>query len=72
MNAAGAGGGQANAQSSGVFGIAASGEGRRFLMSHLNEPELILVGSQRGENSVHAIAGESENGVDTPLDQPLN
>ena len=41
-------------------------------MPHLNEAQLVLMGSQRFEESVDAVAGKTEDRIDAPLDQPLN
>ena len=43
VNAAGAGGGQADAEAAGVLGVAAGGEGGGLLVPHLDEPQLVLV-----------------------------
>src|SRR5579883_451948 len=72
VNAAGSGGGDADAQPTGPFGVGASVERRRFLMPNLNEPDSILVGAQRLNHAVDAVTRKAENRIDAPIDQRLN
>ena len=72
VNAAGTGCGAAYAEAAGVFRVADSGEGRGLFMPHLDEAKLVLMGAQRLEETVHAVAGKSEDGIHAPLDEPFN
>ena len=47
VDAAGPGGGEADAELAGPFGIGAGHEGRRFLVPHLDEADLVLARAQR-------------------------
>ncbi len=62
----------AHAQFAAEFGIAAGGECRCFFMPDLDESDLVLVSSECFENSVYAVARQSEKDFDTPIDQSLN
>ncbi len=72
VDAARPGGGHADAEPAGVLGIAAGGEGGGFLVAHLDELDLVLVRAQRLEDAVDAVAGEAEDRLDAPVDQPLD
>jgi len=72
MNASGAGGRKTNSKTAGELGIAAGGEGGRFLVPHLDESQFLLMRAQCLEDAVNAISGETENGIDSPLDEPLD
>jgi len=50
---------QADAEGAGVLGMAASREGGRLLMPHLDELDFFLVRAQGLKDAVDAIAGES-------------
>ena len=67
MNAAGAGGGQADAEPAGVLGVGAGHEGRGLLVPHLDEADLVLARAQRLHDAVDAVAGKSEDHVDAPV-----
>jgi len=41
-------------------------------MSNLDETDFVLAGSQTFENAVNAIAGQSEDCRDSPINQTLN
>ena len=72
MHAAGARGRAADADSSGVFGVAAGSKGGRLFVPNLNELQLVLVCAQRFEEAVDTIPGIPEDGIHTPFDQPFN
>src|SRR6185437_10302063 len=72
MNASGTGGREAHSETSGELGVAAGGEGGRLFVSHLDEPHLVLVRAQSLEDAVNAISRKTKNGIDSPLDQPLD
>jgi hypothetical protein len=63
---------QADAEPSGVLGVAAGGEGRRLLVPHLHELQLVLVRMQGFEDAVDAVSGKAKDGVHAPLLQPLD
>ncbi len=72
MDAAGSRRRQADAQPASEFRVAAGGKCRRLLVAHLDESDAILPGAQRFEDTVHAIAGKSEDGVHIPLDESFD
>jgi len=72
MNSTRTRGGEAHAQPSGEFGIAACHQRRRLLMAHLHEADAILALSERFHDAVDAIAGQAENGIDAPLQQAFH
>lgn len=72
MNAARAGGGDADADAAGEFGIRAGGEGSGFLVPHVDETNAVLVLTQSFEDAVDAIAGQTENRVHTPGDEAFD
>ena len=72
VDAARPGRGQADAQPAGVLGVAAGGERGGLLVPHLDEADLVLVRAQRLEDAVDAVAGEAEDRVHAPVDQPLD
>jgi hypothetical protein len=41
-------------------------------MADLDESEFVLMGAQGFKESVNAVAGKSEDGVDSPVDQPFD
>ena len=69
VDAAGAGGGDADADAAGVLGVADGGEGGGFFVADLDEAELVFVGAEGFEEAVDAVAGETEDGVDAPLEE---
>ena len=72
MNAAGPGRRKAHAETAGVFCIAAGGEGCGLFVPDLDKSDLFLIRPQRLENSIHAIAGKTENRFDAPLDEAFH
>jgi hypothetical protein len=69
VNAAGAGGSQTDAESSGQLGVGAGHERGRFLMADLHETDGVLAHAKRLHDAVDAIAGQAEHHIDTPIDQ---
>ena len=65
MHAPGAGGGAADAKPSRVLRIAHRGKSRGFFVPHLNEFQLVLVGSQRLEKAIDTITWKAEDRVDS-------
>ncbi len=63
---------KADAKPAGVFGVAAGGEGRGLFVPHLDEADLLLVGSQGLEDSIDPVAGESEDRIDAPFNQAFH
>ena len=63
----GPGGGQADAQLAGVLGVGAGHEGRRLLVPHLDEADLVLALAQRLHDAVDAVAGEAEDHLHAPV-----
>jgi hypothetical protein len=43
-------------------------EGGGFFVPHLDEADFILVSAERFDDAVDALAGNSENGVDSPIE----
>ena len=72
VDAARARGRQAHAQASGELGVAAGHERGGFFVPHMDETDLVLVRAQRFHDAVDPVAGESEDGVDTPVDEALD
>jgi hypothetical protein len=72
MDTARSGRGEANAESAGVFRVAAGRKRSRLLMPHLDEPDLVLMSSECFEDAVYAIARQSKNSVYTPIDKAGN
>ena len=72
MNAARTGGGEANAELAGPFGITARVEGSRLFVADLNKANLILPGSQRLDDAVDAVSGNAEDRVHAPIDQRVD
>lgn len=66
VDSAEAGGGEADAESSGSFRIGAGHEGGRHFMMRLDEANAVLPYAQRFHD---AIAWQGENRVDLPVDQ---
>src|SRR5579871_1320369 len=71
MNGPRAAGRQAHAQLAGELGKGTSGKRRRFFVSDLDKPDLLLVGAQRLHDAVDAIAGNPKDGVNSPVDEAL-
>jgi hypothetical protein len=72
VDAAGARGGHAHAQRAGVFGVATGREGRRLLVPHLHEADLVLILPQRLEEAVDPTAGEAEDHLHVPVEETLD
>ena len=72
MDSARSGGRDADAELARPFGVAARREGGDFLVPHLDEANFVLALAQRFEDSVDAVAGQSEDHLDAPVDQRLN
>ncbi len=72
VNAAGAGCGETDPQTAGIFRVAAGGEGRGLFVPYLDEADLLLVCPQGLENSVYAVAGKPKYRIDAPFDQALD
>ena len=70
MNAAGPGGGQADAKPAGIFGISAGHEGGGFLVPHpCKATNLLLALPQRLHDAVNTIARETEYDNHAPVFQ---
>lgn len=69
MDAAGPRGGNAGAKAARPLGVGASVEGGCFLVPHLDEADAVAADSQRLDYAVDAVAWETENGVDAPIEQ---
>ena len=67
VDAARAGGGQADAQPAGVLGVAAGHERRRLLVAHLDEADRVLALAQRLHDAVDAVAGQAEDDLHAPV-----
>src|SRR5690242_19151465 len=72
MYAAGAGRGETDAEAAGVFCVADGGERGGLFVAHLNEANLVLMSSESFEDAVHAIARQSKNSLNTPIDKPCD
>ena len=72
MDAAGAGGGDADAQPPGEFGIPARRKRGRLLVPHLDEAEFLLIGAERLKEAVDAVARVAEDDLDAPVDQSFD
>ena len=72
MDAAGTGGGQADAELPGVFGVGAGHEGGGLLVSHVNEADLLLALAQRFHDAVDSVAGKSEDDFDAPVHKGID
>ena len=66
-----AAGGDANAEPPGELGVAAGGERRPFLVTDLNEPDLLAQFPQRFHEAVDPVPWDAEDRVDPPLDEPV-
>src|SRR5918994_5805763 len=67
MDTAGARSRQADAELARVFGISAGHECRRFLVTRLNKPDLLLPLAQRLHDAVDAIPRQAKNDIDSPI-----
>jgi len=72
MDAARAGGGQADAELAGVLGVAARHERGGLLMAHLDEADQLLALPQRLDDAVDAVSRDTEDGIHSPVDQVLH
>src|SRR6185437_3759276 len=68
-DAARPGGGEAAAEPPGPFGVAARHEGGCLLMAHLDEADPVLARAQRFDDAVDAVARQTEDDLDPPIDQ---
>ena len=64
-----AGGGEADAEFPGVFGVAAGHECGGFFMPHMNKANFVLARAQRFHDAVDTVSGQPEDHFDTPIDQ---
>jgi len=69
VDAAGARGGEADAEPAGPLRIGAGVECGSFLVADLDEANLVLVGAQRLDDAVDAVTWNAEHRVDAPVDQ---
>jgi hypothetical protein len=67
MHGAGARGREADAETAGELGIRTRHERRRFLVTHLDEPDAILPRTQRFHDAVDTVAGKPEDDVHAPV-----
>ena len=67
MHAARARGGAAYSEAPGVFRVAHGGKCGGFFMPHLDELQLVLMGSQRFEESIHSVARENQKWYPLPI-----
>ena len=65
MNATGAGSGHAHPDAACELGVANGSKGRRFLVPHLDEPQLLLMRAQGLEKAIYADSGNPKI-VSTP------
>jgi hypothetical protein len=65
------GSGAANSQTASVFRITHGCESGRLFVPYLNKLKLFLVRAQRLKEAIDAIPGKSEDGIDTPFNQPF-
>ncbi len=72
MRSAGSGGGYADAQLAGKFGVGDGHEGCHFLMPGLDELDLALGAAQGAEHAVNAVAGIAEDLADAPGMKPFD
>src|SRR5207248_4736296 len=63
VNAAGAGGSEANTQLAGELGVSAGAESGGFLVAHLNETDFFFMGAQSFQDAVDAIAGQPKDNL---------
>jgi hypothetical protein len=72
MNGPGARSGQAHPQPAGGFGIAGGHKGCCFLVMDEDEVDLVLIAPQAFCDPIDSVARYPEDGVDAPVDQPLD
>ena len=63
---------QADAQTARRFGVCRRHEGGGFLVHDEDEPNPILVPTEALRESVDAVARQTEDGVDAPVDEPFD
>jgi hypothetical protein len=66
---AGSRGGEADAEAAGEFRVGAGGERRRLLVARVDVAQPVLVLAERLDETVDAVAGQSEDGIDAPFEQ---
>ncbi len=64
--------GQAHAEPTGRLGITGGHEGGGLLVMDEDEADPVLVASEPFHDAVDAVAGQAEDGVDTPVRQSLD
>src|SRR5690242_7364541 len=67
MNAPRAGSSEAHSKLAGVFGVTAGHKSRSLLVAHLDETNLVLGLAQRLDDSVDAVARQTENDFNAPF-----
>ena len=67
-----AGGCNTHSQAPGVLGISTGHESGSFLMTYLNELNLVLGLSKCLDNPVHAVARQSEHNFHAPVEQTIH
>src|SRR5438270_3768854 len=72
MNRAWPRSGQTNSQLSGELRVSARHEGRRLLVTHLYEADLILARAQGFHDAVNAIARKPKDELHAPIDKAFN
>ena len=72
MNSARSQGGEANTETPRVLCVPARSERGSLLVPDLNEPDLGFARPQSFKDSIHAVAGESKNYFDAPIDEPFD
>src|SRR5690349_17909306 len=72
VNAARARSCQAHSEPARPFGVAAGHEGRGLLVANLNEPDLLLTLAEGFDDSIDAVAGNSEYDFHAPMNQSVD
>ena len=72
MNAAGAGGRQANTQASGELCVGTGHKGGGFFMPYVDETDPVLGLAERFHDAVDAIAGQPKDRIHTPCKQSFH
>ena len=72
MNRAGPRGGDADAEAARELGVAAGHEGRGLLVADLDEAHLVLPRPEGLHQPIDAVAGQPEDHVHFPVDQPID
>jgi hypothetical protein len=70
VDAARPGGRQAHPDPAGRLGVGRGHEGRRLLVVHQHEPDLVGLAAQPFHDPVDAVPGYAVDGVDAPLGKP--